>query len=87
MKNKERTKRKTLERCLEYLTRLMKMDSKNGAGFEPADETCEETFYILQKDCENVRELIRAMESEPVRKTIANWETLVAAHKEDAMKF
>ena len=87
MKNKERTKRKTLERCLVYLTGLLRMDSKNGAGFEPADERCVETFEILQKDCENVRELIRALESEPVRKTIANWETLVAAHKEDAMKF
>lgn len=87
----ERTKRKTLERCLVYLTGLMKLDSKNGAGFEPADENCTETFEILQKDCENVRDLIKALESEPVRKTIANWQQLIMADetsaREEAMKF
>lgn len=80
----ERTKRKTLERCLVYLNGLLKMDSKNGLGFEPADENCVETFEILKQDCENVRELIRAMESEPVRKTIANWEILMAQNREEA---
>ena len=53
MKNKERTKRKTLERCLEYLTRLMKMDSKNGAGFEPADGETEGRINKESRRCGN----------------------------------
>ena len=82
----ERTKRKTLERCLVYLTGLLKMDSKNGAGFEPADENCVETFEILQKDCENIRELIQAMESELVRKTLSDWRNKIKGNKEEATK-
>ena len=80
--NEKRPMRKTLERCLVYLTGLMKMDSKNGLGFEPADESCEQTFDVLRQDCENVRELLQAMESEPVRKTIGNWRILMAQNRE-----
>lgn len=74
-----------------YLTGLMKMDSKGGQGREPADEQCEQTFYVLQADCENIRELIRALECEPVRNVIANWQTEIMEDpertREEAMKF
>ena len=87
----KKTKRKTLERCLDYLTRLKLMDSKDHLGLEPIDEEAEESFMELDQDCRNVRELIQALESEPVRQVIANWQVMIMADpryaRENAMKF
>lgn len=81
---KEITRRNTLLKCLEYLERMKRMDSKDRKGLEPLDEETAESFYELEEECKIIRELIQANESEPVRRAIANWQNEIMDNPEEA---
>lgn len=70
---KEITTRNVL---LEYLTRerqKLKMVSKGGNMLEPAFGLAAE-WKTQRKRCEILQKLVRALESEPVRRSIAEWQ-------------
>lgn len=72
----EVTKRNVLLECLGWMERIKKAYSKNEEGREP-EEKYREAFIEYEKKCEVLRELIRALESEPVRDAMANWQELM----------
>lgn len=71
--SKEITRRSTLLDCLDYQTRWLKMSSKGRKGREPIDGL-EDEFYEREAKCRILRELIQALESDPVREVLADWQ-------------
>lgn len=69
----EITRRSVLLECLQEMEAKLSRASKNGRALEPL-RGYEEEFDVLQRKCEVIRELIHAYESEPVRRSIANWQ-------------
>ena len=82
---REVTKRETLLDCLRYQERWMKTSSKGLKGIEPL-EGLEDEFYERQEKCRILRELIQAMESEPVRAAIAEWQIRLMKGEKPSMK-
>lgn len=75
----EITRRNVLLECLEHFRGLKKLCSKEHKGLEPAEGE-EDLFYMLEKKCRIMQELIQAYESEPVRKALADWQNEVMKH-------
>lgn len=71
--SKEITRRSTLLDCLAYQERFLMMASKGRTGLIPI-EGLEEEFDERRKKCEILREMIQALESEPVRAALAEWQ-------------
>lgn len=69
----EVTRQKTLERCLNYLVSLKKMDSRDGRGLVPRDPECEESFYELQEECRIIREIMQDYQNPEIRDLSAKW--------------
>lgn len=68
----EITRRSVLEEALRYRETVAMMASLNGAGLR-ARKGMEDTFDRYQKECRILRELIQALEYEPVRAAIAEF--------------
>ena len=70
------TKRNVLLECLGWMERIKTAYSKDLKGREP-DEKYGNMFQEYEEKCQILRELIRALESEPVRDAISNWQELI----------
>lgn len=78
---KEITRRNVLLECLSEREREMRSLSYKGYGID-ALRGYEEVFEESQKKCAILRELIQALESEPVRRSVANWQMEIMKGKE-----
>lgn len=80
----EITRKRVLSEALEREERIMRAYSKNGRGLE-AQRDCWEEFKRQQEKCRILREMIQALDSEPVRKALANWQKEVMDGKKTAL--
>lgn len=69
----EITKKSVLIECLEYERELWRVASKNYDTLEPAKGMGEQWEEQKEK-CRILQELIAALESEPVRRELAQWQ-------------
>ena len=81
----EVTRRSVLLEALKDHEYWLEESSKGRKGLEP-EKGLEEQFEEQQKKCELLREMIRALESEPVRKALANWQQELMADEEQAKR-
>lgn len=58
--------------------------SKNGMKLEPL-RGFEDEFDAQMKRCRILREIIQALESEPVRRSMAEWQKEIVAGKQPVM--
>lgn len=72
----ESTRRGALMYCLKILLEERRIISREYNGREPVKGK-EERFEILSGMIDEIRELIRACDSEPVRAAIASWQQLI----------
>jgi len=70
----EITKKSVLLECLEYERGIKRLCSVDHKGRLPAKGE-EDLFYDQQKKCKILEEMIQALDSEPVRKALADWQT------------
>ena len=71
--SREITRRETLLDCLEYETLKLLLVSKDHKGLTPA-EGHEDEFDEYMEKCRILRDTIQALESEPVRQVLAEWQ-------------
>lgn len=71
--SREVTRRETLLDCLAYQRKRKLMASKRQMGFE-ALEGLEEEFDTRGAKCRILQDMIQALESEPVRAALAEWQ-------------
>lgn len=79
------TRRGALMYCLEILLEERRIISQEYLGREPVKGK-EERFNILSGMIDEIRELIRACDSEPVRAAIANWQKMIMDGKQPDLK-
>ena len=86
---REITTRNVLLECLEYERDIWKRVSKK-YGLVPA-EGLDEEWEAQRRKCEILQDLIQALESEPVRRSIAGWQRELMQEPEkaraEAMRF
>ena len=71
----EITKRQTLLECLDLMTKFRNSFSHKGMGIS-AIERYQALYEEYDRKCEILREMIRALESEPVRRALADWQRM-----------
>lgn len=71
---REITRRETLLECLDLMKKLRNSFSVKGYGMTPIDRYAV-LYQEYDEKCQIIREMIQAMESEPVRKALAGWQT------------
>lgn len=81
----EITKKSVLLECLEYERGLTRLCSVDHEGRIPLHGS-EDLFYDQQKKCKIIEELIQALDSEPVRRTLADWQKDVIQNGPTALK-
>ena len=69
----EITKKSVLIECLEYEREIWKMASKKYDTLEPM-KGMETQWEEQRQKCEILQELIQALDSEPVRRELAQWQ-------------
>ena len=74
------TRRETLLECLEMMRMRFRVVSVDRKGIIPIEGE-EDLFFERQRKCRIIQELIQANESEPVRKAIAEWQTMLMEGK------
>ncbi len=80
------TRREVLLRCLGRREMEILDMSVYGHSLEPK-RGYETDFFLAQQDCEVLRDLIQALECEPVRAVLAAWREELEKHqKEEAKK-
>ena len=67
------TKRETLLECLDLMKKIRNSFSHKGWGMAPI-ERYTILFTEYDEKCQILREMVQALESEPVRKALANWQ-------------
>ena len=67
------TRKSVLTECLEYERELWKVTSKKYDTLEPA-HGMEAQWEEQKEKCRILQELIQALESEPVRRELAEWQ-------------
>lgn len=72
----EVTKRETLLQCLNIMERIRNSFSHRGAGLTAINHY-EALYEEYDKKCKILREMIQALESEPVRAAMAHWQQLL----------
>jgi hypothetical protein len=77
----EITRRSVLLDALEREEAVMASCSLNGMKLQPI-RGYEEMFKGQREKCRLLREMIQALESEPVRREIANWQKEIMAGKQ-----
>ena len=70
---REITKRETLLDCLEHMRVLKRVVSVDRKGIIPL-EGFEDLYFERERKCCIIQELIQALESEPVRAALAEWQ-------------
>ena len=79
------TKRNTLLECLELMKKLRNSFSTDGWGTAPIPR-----YIVLYQEydekCQILREMIQALESEPVRRAMAEWQKMVMEKGPEALK-
>lgn len=83
--SREITRRSTLLDCLAYQERWKNMASKDREGRVPV-EGLEDEFYEREAKCRILREMIQALESEPVRAAMAEWQIRLMEGEKPNMK-
>lgn len=79
------TKRNTLLECLELMQKIRNSFSTDGWGMAPIPRYI--TLYQeYDEKCQILREMIQALESEPVRRAMADWQKEVMAKGPEALK-
>jgi hypothetical protein len=81
----EVTRRSVLLEALRMNEDWLRMFSKGQQGLEPKKGS-EKQFEEQQQKCDVLREMIRALESEPVRKAMADWQAELMADEEKAKR-
>lgn len=79
------TKRETLLECLDIMQKIRKSYTEKGSGLAPI-ERYKILFLEYDEKCQILRELIQAMESEPVRKAMAEWQKRVMDQGPEALQ-
>ena len=69
---KVQTKKSALMECLQYLDGKRASASKGGRGME-AIRGMEDIFNEYDQKCHIIRDLLQAMETQPVREVLAQW--------------
>ena len=69
----EITKRNVLLECLGMMRMRRNVVSEGRRGLIPI-KGFDDEFFRRQKKCEVIQEIIRAFESEPVRRAVAEWQ-------------
>ena len=70
------TRRNVLLECLEMMRMRMKVVSVNREGRVPIPGY-EDELVLRQKKCRVIQDMIQALESEPVRAAMANWQIML----------
>ena len=81
---REITKRETLLECLDIMKKFRNNFSQRGYGMAPI-ERYTALFDEYDKKCEILREMIQALESEPVRKALSDWQKQVIRNGPEAL--
>ena len=72
-KFREVTRRETLLECLDLMTKIRNGFSQKGYGIVPIERYIE-LYDEYDQKCEVIRELIRCVESESVKRALADWQ-------------
>ena len=78
------TKRETLLECLDLMKRFRNCFSQKGIGLAPIDRYTA-LFTEYDEKCQILREMIQALESEPVRQAMADWQKEVMRKGPEAL--
>lgn len=81
----EITIKSVLLECLEYKRGLKKLCSVDHQGRMPLKGS-EDLFYAQQKKCGIIEDMIHAMDSEPVKRAMADWQKDVMENGPSALK-
>ena len=81
----EVTKRETLLECLDLMKKFRACFSHKGMGMIPTPRYAA-LFKEYDEKCRILREMIQALESEPVRKALANWQQMVIEKGPEALR-
>lgn len=81
----EVTKRETLLECLDLMKKFRACFSHKGMGMMPTPRYAA-LFKEYDEKCRILREMLQALESEPVRKALANWQMMVMEKGPEALK-
>lgn len=79
------TKRETLLECLDLMKKIRNAFSQDSWGLA-AIERYTAIFEEYDEKCQILREMIQAMESEPVRAAMADWQKMVMENGPEALK-
>ena len=79
------TKRETLLECLDLMQKIRKSYTEKGCGLAPI-QRYQILFQEYDEKCQILREMIQALESEPVRKALAEWQKMVMDRGPAALK-
>lgn len=82
---REITKRETLLECLELMKKFRNAFSKDQYGMM-AIERYTALYEEYDAKCWILREMIQALESEPVRRAMADWQKMVMENGPEALK-
>ena len=78
------TKRETLLECLDIMKRFRNCFSEKGMGLAPIHRYTA-LFTEYDDKCQILREMIQALESEPVRRAMADWQKEVMKKGPEAL--
>ena len=81
----EVTKRETLLECLDLMKKFRACFSHKGMGMMPTPRYAA-LFKEYDEKCRILREMLQALESEPVRKALANWQQMVMEKGPEALR-
>lgn len=79
------TKRETLLECLDLMKKIRNAFSKGQYGML-AIERYTAIFEEYDEKCQILREMIQALESEPVRRAMADWQREIMKNGPEALK-
>ena len=79
------TKRETLLECLDLMEKFRKSFTVKGSGLMPI-QRYQALYDEYDEKCKVLREMIQALESEPVRKAMAEWQQLVMDRGPEALE-
>ena len=78
------TKRNVLLECLDLMKKLRNSFSTDGWGTAPIPRYIA-LYQEYDEKCEILREMIQALESEPVRRAMADWQKMVMDNGPEAL--
>ena len=81
----EVTKRETLLECLDLMQKFRRCFSEKGSGLTPIPRY-KALFDEYDAKCEILRDMLQALESEPVRAAMANWQQMVMEKGPEALQ-